>query len=82
MLPSKKMRATFAGIAQRISVLLMAGLALVLVAATAAASFNYLPWLGLDVRFGADIVDLGIYVQIFFTALSVTLLFSCPATGG
>lgn len=81
MLPSKKTRATLSGIAQRISVLLIAGLAALLVGATLAAAFGYLPWLGLDVRFGAEVLDLGLYAQIFFTALAVTLLFFLPSHG-
>ncbi|MDA5094375.1 DNA repair protein [Aliiroseovarius sp. KMU-50] len=71
-----------AGIAQRISVLLMATLALALTGVTIASALGFAPWLELPARFGAvNIENMGMYAQIFFTAVCVSLLFFLPSHG-
>lgn len=82
MLNFKRTITLLTGMAQRVSVLLMALLALALVTATVAATVGYLPWLTLTARFGDLVVpDMGMYLQIFFTALCVSLLFFLPSHG-
>ncbi|UWQ08967.1 DNA repair protein [Aliiroseovarius crassostreae] len=82
MLNFKRIMALLTGIAQRISLLLMVILALALVGATLAAALGMQPWLTIPARFGdLNVPDLGMYMQIFLTALCISLLFFLPGHG-
>lgn len=71
-----------AGIFQQISLILMTLVAITLVAVTCGSALSYLPWLSLSAGFGEqEIANAGMYLQLFFTALSVMLLFFLPGHG-
>lgn len=71
-----------ASIFQQISLIFMALVALILVATSCASALGYLPWLSLSAQFGEqEIAHAGMYLQLFFTALSVILLFYLPSHG-
>ena len=65
---------------QTLSLIFLIGLALAALAATVLAAAGVLPWLGLDLRFGANALsDAGPWVQVGLTVFLLGLCFFLPA---